>query len=219
MFSTTTCAIAEGLESRTLFDVTLAGEELLITGTAGDDQIVVALDVKRSLFEVNFNGQSTWHSSTSVSKIRAMLGTGNDSFDATYAVVKLHVDGEGGHDTITGGDGDDCLIGGLDNDYVLGGIGADSVSGNGGRDYLEGGPGRDRVDGGKTNDVIRGGSSNDRLIGGEGADLIYGDGGDDLFYCEGVYPDTLYGGTGSDRAYSDGSDLLESIEIRLDPII
>lgn len=218
MRNNTLSAVAERLESRRLFDATLSGNELSITGTDGDDVIVVALDTRKGLIEVNINGQSSWHAAAGVTKVRAMLGTGNDRLDATWTPIHFHADGEAGNDTLIGGDADDCLIGGLDNDSVVGGIGADSLSGNGGKDYLDGGPGRDRLDGGKTNDILRGGSSNDRLIGGEGSDMLYGDGGDDLFYCEGIFPDTLYGGSGNDRAYADVGDLLESIETRLDPI-
>jgi Ca2+-binding RTX toxin-like protein len=209
-------AIAEGLESRRLLSgVELVEGVLTVTGTEANDTVVVEINSVKQTVEIVLNGKRTFHPAASVVSVKAMLGTGNDLFDATKVSLRAHVDGEGGNDTLRGGAGDDCLIGGLDNDLVAGNIGADSVYGNGGKDNLDGGPGRDRVDGGKTNDIVRGGSSNDRLIGGDGCDLIYGDGGDDLFYCEGIYADSLFGGTGCDRAYVDGDDILASIEIRL----
>jgi Ca2+-binding RTX toxin-like protein len=205
----------EGLENRRLFSagVALVNGTLTITATAGDDQIIVAPNAAKHTMNVRFNGTWTAYKQASVTEVSAMLGAGNDSFDASTCAIPVHVDGEAGNDTILGGSGNDCLIGGLDNDSIAGNLGCDSISGSGGKDTLDGGPGSDRIDGGKSNDILHGGSSNDRLIGGDGNDQLYGEGGDDAFYTDGVYVDYLYGGSGRDMSHCDGSDVLASIEV------
>lgn len=100
--------------------------------------------------------------------------------------------GEGGNDTINGGQGDDELLGGDGNDVLSGGgrndllsgdMGEDTLYGNSGHDILFGGTldpdgtfdwdgADDLLDGGKGNDTLVAGGGTDTLIGGDGADMF-----------------------------------------------
>ena len=57
------------------------------------------------------------------------------------------IDGEGGSDTILGGDGNDTLRGGGSDDTILGGDGDDLINGNSGNDTAATGEGDDTVSG------------------------------------------------------------------------
>lgn len=210
-------AEVQSLESRQLLAAPVLGSNgtLTVTGSTGADYIAVAFDGTRQKIKVVMGSTIYLYPAASVLNVKVMLGIGADKFDGFYADRKMTVDGEGGNDTIVGGNMADNLIGGLDNDSITGNAGDDSLSGSGGRDYVDGGIGRDRVDGGSGNDILRGGAHNDRMFGGDGADIYYGDGGDDSFYSNGVYSDTINGGSGIDSAYADDNDVLYSVEKRL----
>ncbi|HYO08851.1 MAG TPA: calcium-binding protein [Tepidisphaeraceae bacterium] len=188
---------------------------LTITGSAGDDDVVVLNETDNQRVRVVINEQSFHFPADSVKRVSAKLRAGGDFFRGGQPAMPIpqFIDGEGGHDTIFGGSGDDTLVGGLDNDLVEGGAGNDSIYGNGGKDVLNGGEGRDRVDGGRSADELRGGAHNDRLIGGDATDIMFGDSGDDLFYAADSTRDGLFGGGGTDRASRDANlDELASIE-------
>ena len=76
--------------------------------------------------------------------------------------------GDGGNDTLFGGDDDDTLLGGTGNDRLDGGIDEDSLSGGDGDDTLIGGQGADTIDGGDGRDTILGATAGDRVDGGSG---------------------------------------------------
>ncbi|MEZ5715605.1 MAG: hypothetical protein R3D85_10795 [Paracoccaceae bacterium] len=73
--------------------------------------------------------------------------------------------GNGGFDSVDGGDGDDMVYGGAQ---------ADRVSGGDGNDTCEGGGGFDTIDGGLGNDVLSGNFNADRFVfaDGHGDDTI-----------------------------------------------
>ncbi|MDB5814683.1 MAG: hypothetical protein JWN23_1800, partial [Rhodocyclales bacterium] len=79
---------------------------------------------------------------------------GNDFIDLGDGVTQQAAHGEGGNDT------------------VLGGNTLDTLYGEDGADYLDGKGG---------SDTLYGGDGNDTLIGGAGADFLYGGAGDDLY--------------------------------------
>lgn len=87
--------------------------------------------------------------------------------DADAAVLlrnpELVNDGEGGNDTITGGEGNDTLFG------------------DEGQDSLSGGDDDDSLDGGTGDDTLQGDAGDDTLVGGAGQDLLTGGAGDDVF--------------------------------------
>ncbi|MDB9862585.1 clostripain-related cysteine peptidase [Litorivicinus sp.] len=87
----------------------------------------------------------------------------NNTYDAFY--------GEGGSDTITGGDADE---------YLDGGAGRDLIEGNGGNDVLLGGGGDDLISGGVGADTITGGFGADALTGGNGQDIFVFTSRDDI---------------------------------------
>ena len=89
------------------------------------------------------------------------------------------INGQGGNDTIQGGDGNDSIIAGDGDDSVLGGDGQDSITGDAGNDNINSGDGSDTVSGGDGNDNIFADNGQDSLNGGAGDDTLNGDGGTD----------------------------------------
>jgi Ca2+-binding RTX toxin-like protein len=65
---------------------------------------------------------------------------------------------------------------------LAGGDGTDLISGRGGDDQISGGAGVDLLDGGEGNDVIGGGRGSDLLFGGPGNDTVTGGDGADRFF-------------------------------------
>ena len=106
--------------------------------------------------------------------------------------------GNGGHDKITGTKLNDLLGGGAGKDDIRGEGGSDVLIGGGGADELRGGAGRDVLLGGKGADELRGADGNDRAYGGDGSDLIFGGSGKD-FLRGNKGNDTLDGGAGADK--------------------
>lgn len=137
--------------------------------------------------------------------------------------------GEGGDDSLTGGEGDDTLVGQGGDDTLTGGDGSDSVDGGDGDDVIDTGgdassnlpdrgfpaygglpavpadpdvnDDRDTVDGGAGNDVIATGDDADLISGGDGNDTIDG----------GLDDDTIDGGDGDDVIVgSEGADSINA---------
>jgi len=88
----------------------------------------------------------------------------NDTITAEGVTHDVRIDGEGGDDTLTGGDG---------HDELQGGEGTDTLFGGAGDDYLETESGDDQVFGGEGDDYIRvNGSGMAFVDGGEGWDTV-----------------------------------------------
>lgn len=179
----------EQLESRMLLAVTVANRILLITGTAGDDQI--ALDVRRHRDPIEYaiwkirivvNGvQIAQVDQRRIDTIRIDALAGNDLVTAQVS-DPCHIEGAAGKDTLSGGQYSDTLVGGNGDDLLYG---------ENGDDLLSGGPGRDRLRGDDDHPFADG---DDTLGGGDGDDVLWGGGGADRFE----------GGRGTDTAdYSD----------------
>jgi Ca2+-binding RTX toxin-like protein len=101
------------------------------------------------------------------------LGDGDDLFNGSGG-IQGDVLGQGGKDTLRGGDYDDVLYGGTGDDLLRGGQGDDLISGNENSDIVFGGGGDDNVFGGAGvfADSVRGGMGDDTLTGGGGADTF-----------------------------------------------
>ncbi len=211
-----------------------------ITGSAGNDVIKgdggtdflsyssygVAINVAMSTTDgqgtVLVGGGDTQNFQT----IERGIGTQyNDTFTGNLGNLNaVYFEGQGGNDTIKGGQGDDTFFGGdgvdtidgyLGNDFIDGGDGNDTITGSAGNDTIKGGTGQDTLDGstgsdsiegGADNDTIYGGSENDTIWGGSGNDLIDGEDGND-YVDGGIGDDTILGNAGLDTLYgADGND-------------
>ena len=115
--------------------------------------------------------------------------------------------GNGGNDTILGGDKDDWINGSEGNDTIYGG--------NGGKDVLSGDVGKDAIYGGKLNSdgtitynteavEIYGGDGDDSIYSGKGDDFIWGGKGDDEI--------TLNGGNNTIMFAGETSSFMDTIK-------
>jgi Ca2+-binding RTX toxin-like protein len=82
------------------------------------------------------------------------LGIGADTYSGTGRVLGT-IFGEGGRDTLTGGNFADTLSGGTENDTLTGNGGNDTLRGDAGVDTINGGLGKDTVTGGAQNDTFK----------------------------------------------------------------
>ena len=152
--------------------------------------------------------------------LEAVIGGGGDDSLSTSGTDGVALLGEGGDDTLTGGDGDDMLAGGEGADTLRGGAGDDvlivdaddfaegAVDGGAGFDtaFVEGDEavtidlaahGLEAVFGGGGGDTLTGGGGDDLMFGGGGDDTLTGNAGDDVL-VGGDGDDTLKGGAGDD---------------------
>jgi hypothetical protein len=204
-----------------------ADGNIILTGTAGDDNIAVSdhtstvdlgfvqFDYVDGVTVTDGTGASHDYIGTDAEHLTIRGGDGDDRITVDPNVgYGLHIEGGdgsdrirggAGRDTIEGGTGRDYLEGGLGNDTLNGGWGNDTLYGGQGNDVMEGGNGNDYVEGGKGNDTMWGGHGNDVVSGGRGDDRIAGDDGNDVLYA-GAGDDRVWGGQGADRAYGGASD-------------
>lgn len=149
----------EAAEAAEVVTVELVNGDLLIQGTSQDDLVQVA-DRGVNL-EVRVRGEqigtvTRWgreypiyeydyynFAESSVDKIYADLGDGNDYFFAYDLHVPTWINGGAGNDTLHGGESRDILYGGSGDDILLGHGGSDLLFGQGGYDQLMGGSGYD----------------------------------------------------------------------------
>src|SRR5262249_22746493 len=116
-----------------------AADNVIVTGTAGEDVVVVAGDatgvsVLGLAARVNIVGAEAANDRLTIN-----AGAGDDAVEAsglTATSIAL---------TANGSDGDDILVGG---------DGADTLNGEAGDDVLIGGPGDDSLDGGPGNNTV-----------------------------------------------------------------
>lgn len=160
--------------------VNVVGADLVVQGTPASDTIYIRTDHSGRLFAW-MNGQM-WGPYTMPAGGRAAVyaGDGNDQVYATDSHLPVSIDGEGGHDQITGGFAGDLLDGGDGVDRIWAMQGNDIVRGGAGNDFIDGREGNDVVLGGDGDDAVGGLDGYDLLIGGAGADRMDGGSGDDL---------------------------------------
>jgi Ca2+-binding RTX toxin-like protein len=214
-----TAAAAEALEPRRLMSgagtATLVGDHLTVTGTRGDDEIVIFADhadadrivvtlggveIGRFTFDLNDDNYGfAVYAGRGADRVTIEPGTG----------LCTLIYGGPGDDTITGGDGSDSVFAGAGDDVVYGNGEFDAVDGQGGDDLIYGGDYQDNLLGGAGRDTLVGGGGDDRLEGAQDNDLLVGGDGDDTLYGYSGN-DRLYGGDGADALYGEaGRDLLD----------
>jgi Ca2+-binding RTX toxin-like protein len=172
--------LAEPLEHRRLFAVTLANGTLAVEGTGGADTITFS--ARGATLTIRVNAERTTVNVDDVDEILVSGGDGNDRIILGPRVnVAAAIDGGAGHDRVTGGRGDDVITGGDGNDRLAGGAGADQLFGATGADRLFGDAGDDELSGGDGRDLLNGGLGFD--VTDLGADVITGieDPGDGSF--------------------------------------
>ncbi len=125
-------------------------DDLLITGTAGADELALKADQSISI------GGERWITSRGLRRVQVESGGGDDRLvgDGFPAVLRLYA-----------GDGDDTLGGGSSGDDLRGEAGNDQFIGSGGGDYMDAGAGDDLINTfqGPSRDVIEGGRGNDSI--------------------------------------------------------
>jgi len=127
------------------------------------------------------------------------------------------VEGGAGNDSLSGGPAGSFGVAGLGNDTLIGGEGDDTLSGGNGDDSLDGGAGNDRITPGNGNDIVFGRSGDDIINSASGSDLIRGDegndnirAGDNAVLDGGLGNDTLEAIRGSNQLLGgDGNDQIQ----------
>jgi hypothetical protein len=200
----------EWLEDRTVPAGTTGTVEngvLYITGTPGDDTIVVRYYDKT----ITVDGTDI---QSDASRIVINASGGNDV---------IHLDSQNlssstalrVRTTVNLGDGNNVVYGSSRGDFIYCGNGNNVIYAGNGRNYIRGGNGNNLIYGGNSGDTITiygagrntiyGGTGNDTIYGGSGLDLIYGGAGDDHI-DGGPGGDTIYGGAGNDTLIGGAGD-------------
>jgi len=202
-------------------DDLVAPEGLLVIPASqsptGEALIVISDEEQGVTFGFNLDLGAT--SSTSISNVENVVGSG---FDDAIA-------GDAGANVVDGGAGNDNLFGGGGADTLLGGVGDDTLRGAGGSDVIDGGAGNDTnsfvdIGVGVTANIDRGvafyqasngfvserftnienltgTNSNDSLSGDDRANILSGGDGDDTLRGLGR-DDEINGGEGADVIFS-----------------
>jgi Ca2+-binding RTX toxin-like protein len=213
------------LESRRLFSVVHDASTVNITGTDGNDQIIISISGDNLV--ILDNGQQTAIPFDDIDELFVDARAGNDLVRSSDRIdLNLWIAGGPGSDTLRGGGGSDTLIGGDGNDHLDGGKRGDVFTGGAGKDTLsyaqrtagvtvrlnnaddDGSAGEDddvsadieTIRGGRGDDLIIGAASRNKFFGNAGNDTLQGARGDD----------TLLGGSGDDALYGNaGADSLD----------
>jgi hypothetical protein len=151
--------------------VTVAGGTLVVTGTDGDDVVVVDFGNPDSV-GVDLDGVRQSVARRAFGAISVSLRSGDDTFrvisgGSALTDSALVVDGGNGDDHLLGGAGADVLVGGRGDDVVDGGAGKDTELLGSGDDVAAWLPGEasDEVDGGRGRDTLAfQGSSGDEVM-------------------------------------------------------
>jgi len=144
---------------------------LHVHGTAGDDQVAVAVADSGGV-RVRLNDVWYAYKPPEVASVHLRTHQGDDIVATSVLVsAPVWVFGGEGNDYVLAGSGDDLLVGGAGDDRLYGGPGNDILVGGEGNDYLHGGHG---------DDIIHGGAGENTLIAAEGEDVVWGGAGQQL---------------------------------------
>ncbi|MGC3997735.1 MAG: calcium-binding protein [Anaeromyxobacter sp.] len=173
----------EDVASTEVMALQRTGNDLVIRYGPGQDRVTVnnyfyLSSPNYKIESIQFSDGVTWNDAAIKARVDT-IGTGAIDSIIGYTDGPNRMWGNGGSDTLSGGDLADMLDGGDAND---------TLNGNAGDDFLIGGEGNDTLNGGAGADQLLGGADNDGLTGAAGADVLDGGSGDD----------TLDGGTGND---------------------
>lgn len=212
--------VAEGLESRMLFAVSVVQDSIANTLTITADGTTTKIEVyqlnatpKDQIFvEIN---DATLYGAFNVDVDLTLIkvfgqSNGEDirfgNLDYGFLTNSQFGEAVSVRAEVKGADGTDTIVGTDQADTLWGDGGADSLFGARGADTMYGGYGGSGTD-----------NSNDTLQGDQGADSMFGEDGDDTFDSrinDAGATDYLDGGSGSDTAIErDSGDTLVSIEI------
>jgi Ca2+-binding RTX toxin-like protein len=176
----------------------LPGGALRVTGTPGDDTILVTNTGNTQVIASN-----EILSFATPTSIYVDAGAGNDIALIGDDLPAGTIQGGGGDDWLVSGNGNDMLAGKGGNDKIEAGSGNDTALGGKGNDTIYGGLGDDLIGGAGGDDLIYGQTGNDTISGDGGQDTLKGAGGDDVIAAFDLNADVLTGGTGTDTAYFD----------------
>jgi uncharacterized repeat protein (TIGR03803 family) len=95
----------------------LAGGDVLVQGTDGNDTITVA--PAGTLDALTLNGTSVAYTASDVTGFDIRAHAGNDNVSGPQATQPMRIFGGAGNDTLTGGQGSDLLVGGAGNDIYV----------------------------------------------------------------------------------------------------
>jgi hemolysin type calcium-binding protein len=151
----------------------VANNTLVITGTQGDDAVVISQGADTNQLLVDLGLGATAFDRSTFNAVDVDLGDGNNEFHEGSGIVsdeKL---------TVRGGDDDDVIETGDGNDLVFGESGDDSISTGKGDDLVLAGRGDDFVDGGIGTDTafLESGTDVFQWDPGEGSDIVDGGSG------------------------------------------
>jgi Ca2+-binding RTX toxin-like protein len=202
----------EPLEPRRLLStITLLNNRVTIVGNQNSpNRIVVGYSPGMRYIVCVVNGVTTDFKRNDVGGVYIFGGNDNDYLAISQARAPfdkgVRIMGEGGNDTLIGGNENDIIYGGSGNDYISLGLGDDIAVAQGGNDRILGGNATKTIFGGTGDDVIEMGAShgyifpnqgNDSILDSDGAQFeILGQGGNDTITSNGE--DTIWAGGGND---------------------
>ncbi len=186
------------------FDGTAAADNLTLTQGANNSLTVgwagQGTEVFSGVTSFVFNGGSGNDILTATpfltTPVRAVGGTGNDTFDLRNSTA---------NNMLVAGTGQNTLYGGFGSDLIIGGKGSDTLDAGSGMTMLYGGSGNAVVNLGPGNDTFYGGAGNYNIQGGSGTYVIDGGSGSDTINAGKSSHDTIYGGSGGDNSITGGS--------------
>ncbi|VIO73277.1 Bifunctional hemolysin/adenylate cyclase [Bradyrhizobium ivorense] len=200
-------------------------EHLQIFGGAADAPATFSegsyVDMTYHYFSTNDNFVLPNLAATSIQDVYFDGGSGNDTFDATFAAVSIVAFGGTGNDILKGGSGANTLAGGSGDDIYfvnkatdtiteLSGKGNDAVFASS-SSYTLSANVENLFHSGTQNFTGIGNAGDNWIQGGQGSDYLIGLDGNDTLYDGGSAPDALQGGTGDDTYVVEaaGDNLIE----------
>ncbi len=143
--------------------------------------------------------------------VEADSDTSNDHDTDTATATTADWGETNGIDVKVGNGGDNTISGGNGGDTLYGAGGNDTLNGNNGVDTIYGQAGNDTLNGDNDGDTLYGGSGDDLLFGGGGGDQLWGGSGNDTFVFTAADDSSLNGPNAPDtiRDFHHGFDKID----------